>query len=70
MSRMDSEEETQRVVGAGRDIAARAAVIFELIAEPTQQLRSDDDRRIARAKATTSERLQASLDRLAAIAED
>lgn len=30
---------------------------------------SDDDRRIPRAKATTSDRLQASLDRLAALAE-
>jgi len=48
---MGSEENVQRVVKASRDIAAEASVIFELIAEPTQQPRWDGNDNLSEAPA-------------------
>ncbi|HEY9310772.1 hypothetical protein [Williamsia sp.] len=92
----------QRVVTASRDIAASAAGLFELIADPSQQPRWDGNDNLTdapadqrarkvgdvftmtlttgasrenhvvefeRARITTADKLQASLDRLAALAE-
>jgi len=43
--------ESERIVSASRDIAAEAAVIFELIAEPTEQPRWDGNDNLAQAPA-------------------
>lgn len=43
--------ESERIVSASRDIAAEAAVIFELIAEPTEQPRWDGNDNLAQAQA-------------------
>ena len=76
-------------MSASRQIAAPAEVIFELIADPSQQWelesadeahvlvthtydlsRLTDDKRLARARATTADKLRSSLDRLAELAHD
>lgn len=54
---MAGEEELQRVVSASRDIAAGASVIFELIAEPTQQPRWDGNDNLS--EAPTGQRVRA-----------
>jgi uncharacterized protein YndB with AHSA1/START domain len=46
---MAAEQETQRVVSASREIAAPAARIFELIADPAQQPRWDGNDNLAQA---------------------
>lgn len=46
---MGSEEHVQQVVNASRDIAAEATVIFDLIAEPTEQPRWDGNDNLAEA---------------------
>ena len=46
---MASSDEVQQVVSATRDIAAAAELIFELIAEPTQQPRWDGNDNLAEA---------------------
>ena len=67
---MTTEQEAPRVVSACREIAAGPERIFELIADPAQQPRWDgNDTRLPRAKATTADRLRASLDLLAGLAE-
>jgi uncharacterized protein YndB with AHSA1/START domain len=43
-------DETPRVVSASRDIAARADLIFELIADPAQQPRWDGNENLAEAE--------------------
>ena len=48
---MSSPDQDSRVVTAGREIAAGAAVIFELIADPTQQPRWDGNDNLAEAAA-------------------
>jgi uncharacterized protein YndB with AHSA1/START domain len=70
------------VCSASREIAAVPEMIFELIADPAQQPRWDGSdnlavaavgqriqKRYERAHATTSAKLQISLDRLAALVE-
>ncbi|GAA4257526.1 SRPBCC family protein [Dactylosporangium darangshiense] len=46
---MTGPDESERVVAASRDIAAPAAEIFELIAEPSQQPRWDGNDNLAEA---------------------
>lgn len=46
---MDDQAETSRVVAASREIAAPAEVIFELIADPSQQPRWDGNANLAEA---------------------
>jgi uncharacterized protein YndB with AHSA1/START domain len=46
-----TDHEENRVVSAGREIAAAAAVIFELIADPAQQPRWDGNDNLAEAPA-------------------
>jgi uncharacterized protein YndB with AHSA1/START domain len=46
---MDSDEESQRVVSASREVAAGADLIFELIADPAQQPRWDGNDNLAEA---------------------
>ncbi|GGK62509.1 hypothetical protein GCM10011509_08590 [Ornithinimicrobium pekingense] len=48
--RMDSPEHDQRIVSASREIAAPAEVIFELIADPSQQPRWDGNDNLAAAE--------------------
>ena len=48
---MSSPDQDSRVVTAGREIAAGAAEIFELIADPTQQPRWDGNDNLAEAAA-------------------
>lgn len=100
--RVMANNSDQRVVTASRDIAASAAGLFELIADPSQQPRWDGNDNLTdapadqrarkvgdvftmtlttgasrenhvvefeRARITTADKLQASLDRLAALAE-
>ncbi|MBB5874184.1 uncharacterized protein YndB with AHSA1/START domain [Allocatelliglobosispora scoriae] len=46
---MTSPHETAKIVTAGRDVAAPAAEIFELIADPSQQPRWDGNANLAEA---------------------
>jgi len=46
---MASSDQDQQIVSATRDIAAAAGLIFELIAEPTQQPRWDGNDNLAKA---------------------
>lgn len=48
---MDEKAEAARVVAASREIAAPAEVIFELIADPSQQPRWDGNENLAEAPA-------------------
>ena len=73
---MANSDEVQQVVSATRDIAAAAGLIFEPIDSTRTRIthtydwtRLTDENRVPRARATTAERLQSSLDRLAALAE-
>ena len=65
----------ERVVSARREIAAPAARIFDLIADPARQpdtydwTRLADAKRLERARNTTAGNLRASIGRLAVIAE-
>jgi uncharacterized protein YndB with AHSA1/START domain len=82
---MTAEQDAPRVVSASREIAAGTGRIFELIADPAAQPGWDGNDNLAaavagervrragdvlRAGATTADRLRASLDRLAALAEE
>ena len=49
MGGMTNHDDGQRVVSASREIAASARVIFELIADPTQQPRWDGNDNLAEA---------------------
>jgi hypothetical protein len=79
-----TDGDAPRVVSAERVIGAGTAVVFELIwrweLEPADAghtrvrhtydwTRLTDEQRLPRARATTAERLQASVDRLAELAE-
>lgn len=54
---MDDKAEAARVVAASREIAAPAEVIFELIADPSQQPRWDGNENLA--EAPTGQRVRA-----------
>jgi uncharacterized protein YndB with AHSA1/START domain len=57
MASMTSPVESERIVSASRDIAAPAEVIFELIADPSQQPRWDGNDNLSEAAA--GQRVQA-----------
>ena len=57
---MASSDEVQQVVSATREIAAAAELIFELIAEPTQQPRWDGNDNLA--EASQGQRVRAAGD--------
>lgn len=54
---MTSHDDVVRVASASREIAAPAAKIFELIADPTQQPRWDGNENLA--EATSGQRIRA-----------
>jgi hypothetical protein len=62
---MTAEQEAPRVVSATREVAARTQVTHTY-----DWTRLTDEGRLPRARATTADRLRASLDRLAALAEE